>query len=122
MCGGSRTTTINIVITATKDNQYPPALSDGNNTSTGSGDEKFTTVVTGGTVVNFIKAGDITSIDNVFYSGENKVFSSGPNQQKDGSWQGVIANLPNGTEEAYTIVYTVAGNQYKQDPKIRVNQ
>lgn len=122
MCGGSSTTTINIVITATKDDQFPPTLSDGNNTSTGSGDNDFTTNVKTGTVVNFTKAGDISSIDGIFFTGGTNVFSTGPTMQRDGSWQGTIGSFGDNLEEVYTIVYTIAGNQYKQDPKLRLNQ
>ena len=124
MCGGPTTHTITVSATTSK--PKPPTITDdeGNVGSTQSGNQGLTTMVSNGNIVKWVKAGNITSIDNVYYSGESNVFASGPMKKPDGSWQGVIGNFASGTEEEYTIQYTVAGapdNPYTQDPKLKMH-
>lgn len=124
MCG--KPTTHTITVSATTGNPAPPTISDdeGNRGNTLTGDRDLTTQVSNGNIVKWVKGGDIASIDSVVYTGGSNLFASGPSQNKDGSWQGVIGNLPSGTEEEYTIRYTVngaTGNPYSQDPKLRMH-
>lgn len=122
MCGGT-SPTVTILIGATSNTPYPPAITDGTNiSSTEEGDTDFTTGVTSGTNVIFKKTGAISAITAINYTGNTNLFSSGPTLQADGTWKGVIGNMQAGSIETYSISYMVDGNTYTQDPKIEINQ
>ena len=123
MCGK---TTHTITVSATTSKPEPPTITDdeGNVGSTQTGNRNLATLVSKGNIVKWVKGGDIATIENVYYSGESNVFLSGPKQNQDGSWQGVIGDFEPNTEEEYTIDYTVTGapnNPYSQDPKLRMH-
>lgn len=122
MCGsGPSTTTITITFSATKDNPFPPTISDGvHSSNTGPGDTAFVTSVKRGNNVVFKKDGDISSFTCLKATSGN-VFSDPPAPQPNGSWQGVIGNFGDNTEESYSITYVVNGTSYTQDPKLQIN-
>ena len=121
MCGGPTVHTI--TISATNANPSPPTLSDekGLTSSTSEGDKNFTTQVANGQVVKWVKAGDITAINAITKDGGTNLFQSGPAQQADGSWMGVIGDFPSTSDESYSIQYTVNGTLYTQDPRLKMN-
>jgi hypothetical protein len=117
-------TTHYVYVNATNNDPFPPHLSDDENhsASTADGDKNMTTDVGPGDTVIWSKSGDITSLDNVFESGNgNDLFSTDPALQANGTWQGVIGTLEGDNIETYSITYTVNGQSHTQDPKISGN-
>jgi hypothetical protein len=122
MCGGGGNQTFTIIFTATKENQFPPVINDGANISNPGSDDNFVTDVTLGSTIIFRAGGDITSIDGITVEAGGNVFSDGPKKQDDGTWQGTIENSSSVLESGYSLTYTIAGEQYTQDPKLRIKQ
>lgn len=109
-----------ITIKATAAQPFPPILSDGTETSngTGTGDKAFTTEVNSNEEITFQISSDrdnviknITSISH-----DPKIFLQQPTKNDDGTWQATAADNP-ATEGAYSISYLV---ECKQDPKIKI--
>ncbi len=112
-----------VTVSATTANPFPPSLSDdeGNNANTGPGDAAMTTLVGPGDSVSWQRAGDVSSLDNIFEPTGTDLFIIDPSKEDDGTWVGIIGSMPPGSEEAYSITYSVAGvQQPTQDPKLRV--
>jgi hypothetical protein len=112
--------THHITVSATVSDPFPPSLSDdeGHLANTATGDDDMTTKVAPGDTVIWQKGENISSLDNIFESAGNDLFSIDPKQQPDGTWLGIIGSLPPCTEESYSITYKVGGNSYTQDPKL----
>lgn len=123
MCGPGPSTSVTIVVSATKTTPFPPTISDGTNVgSTESGDQNLITNVGSGYTVTIKMGGDISAISNIYPNdGSPNLFSKGPDLQADGTWVGVIGTFPKSSVESYSIDYTVDGTLYTQDPKIMVN-
>ena len=86
------------------------------------GDGSITTLVDpGDTVVWEIVSGSgITAINDIYKKeGSLSLFSTGPSADANGTWSGVISANAKG-EESYSIKYTVGGNQYVDDPQLKV--
>lgn len=109
-----------VTVSATIQNQFPPSLSDdeGHQADTADGDKNMATIVGPGDVITWQKGGNISSLDNVFKSAGTDLFIVDPSQEMDGTWVGIVGSLPSGTEEAYSITYTIQGNSHTQDPKL----
>ena len=110
-----------LTVGATIAQPFPPTLANdqGFTSITEPADQNTTTFVLPGEVMTWKPSGDITSIDNIIETGGENVFSVNPTKQKDGSWSGTIGAF-SGEEETYSIIYTVNGTSYTQDPRIRV--
>jgi hypothetical protein len=102
---------------------FPPTLADdkGNVSITEPADQDMTTMVSPGDIMIWQKSGDISSIVAITETGGVDVFSINPAQQADGSWQATVGTMPSGSEETYSITYTIGGVTYTQDPKLRMN-
>ena len=112
---------IKITVSATTANPFPPSLSDGTNTSTGLGDENFTTDVSAGDKVQFLVGENVTKITAITETVGN-LFSQDPSAANN--WTGVVKGSKPGTIADYSISYDVSGapnNPYTQDPKLRMN-
>ena len=113
--------TINITISATTTDPYPPTLTDPTHSSnTEPGDIDFTTKVGPGDHVQFLIGGDITAITAIPETAGN-LFSRNPLATND--WNGIIKGSRNNPNSTYSISYTVAGHTdtYTQDPKLTMN-
>jgi hypothetical protein len=122
MSNGNKPTTHTITVSATIKDPFPPALSDdeGHSANTQSGDQTFTTLVSPGDIVIWQKGGNISSLDNVFETSGNDLFSSDPVKQNNGTWKGTIGSLASGTEESYSITYSLGGLSHTQDPRLKM--
>lgn len=111
-----------VTVSATVAVPEPLTLSDdeGHQANTGPGDAAMTTIVGPGDTMTWKKAGNISSLDNIFEkTGTNSdLFIIDPSQENDGTWVGIVGSMPSGTDEAYSISYQVAGNPYTQDPRL----
>lgn len=112
-----------VTVSATTANPFPPSLSDdeGHQADTAEGDKNMTTLVGPGDSVTWAKGGNISSLDNVFETNGVDLFIVDPSQENNGTWIGIVGSLPPGTEEEYSITYTVQGKSYTQDPRLRMN-
>ena len=122
MCGGGPTVHT-ITISASNANPKPPTLTDekGLTSSTDEGDRNFTTLVSNGQLVKWVKGGDVTDITGINQESGSNLFTAGPAKQSDGSWLGTIGNLAANSQESYSISYTVNGQNYTQDPKLKMH-
>ena len=128
-----------ITISATTDNPTPLTISDdqGHSSSTHSGDASLTTEFTAkGDDVLFVidPNSDITSIDRIDVSPLHilgvsiTLFSALPRPSNDGTtnWYGQLLkqsdNWHGEVTEKYSITYTVNGQSYTEDPRIRIKQ
>jgi type II secretory pathway pseudopilin PulG len=120
---GESTEAHTVTVSATIQNQFPPSLSDdeGHQADTADGDKNMATLVGPGDVVTWQKGGNISSLDNVFETGGTDFFIVNPSQENNGTWVGIVGSLPSGTEEEYSITYTIQGNSYTQDPRLKMN-
>ena len=114
-----------LIISATTANPFPPSIDlNGFVSITEGADADQTTEVREGDTVVWKFAGDINAFKKIKDTSVPKkdLFSSGPSEQADGSWSGVIGDFPEGTTESYSIKYQVTGhnNPYIQDPKLRM--
>ena len=125
MSGGNNnptTATHTITVSATIADPFPPALSDdeGHQAHTGVGDAAMTTSVGAGDTVIWVKGGNISSLDGIVETAGTDLFSTNPAKQPNGTWKGIVGSLPSGTEESYSISYTVGGLSHTQDPKLQM--
>lgn len=124
MSGGNSTTptTHTITVSATIADPAPPTLSDdeGHNAHTAAGDAAMTTTVGPGDTVIWVKGGNISSLDDIVETAGTDLFSTNPAKQANGTWQGIVGALASGTEESYSISYTVGGLSHTQDPKLQM--
>jgi len=111
-----------ITVSATIQDQFPPNLSDdeGHQADTADGDKNMVTLVGPGDVITWQKGGNISSLDNVFETAGTDLFIVDPSQENNGTWVGIVGSLPAGTEEDYSITYTIQNNSYTQDPRIQI--
>ena len=113
-----------ITVSATIQQKFPPSLSDdeGHQADSAEGDKNMATLVGPGDVVTWQKGGNVSSLDNIFEPTGTDLFIVDPSQENNGKWVGIVGSLPSGAEEAYSITYTVGGEQQPtQDPKIRMH-
>lgn len=123
MCNTPTTTTHTISVSATIADPFPPTLSDdeGHGAHNELGDQNFTTLVNAGDTIIWQKGGNISSLDAITETGGSDLFSTNPARQPNGTWKGIVGNLPSNTEEDYNIAYTVGGLSHTQDPKLKMN-
>ena len=62
----------------------------------------------------------IDSLDEIQSKGFS-VFEVRPSIQPDGSLTATIADLPDGSEEDYGIMYSINNSSYVHDPKIQIH-
>lgn len=114
--------TINITVSATTAQPWPPTLTDPTHSSdTEPGDIAFTTAVSAGDRVQFLTGGNVTAIACISET-EGNIFSVNPSFAN--GWLGVIKGAAPGTIASYRIIYDVnneSNHPYSQDPKIEVH-
>ena len=112
-----------ITVSATIADPFPPSLSDdeGHHANTAVGDKGMTTLVSPGDSVTWQKAGNISSLENIFEPTGTDLFIIDPSQENNKTWVGIIGSLPPDSEESYSITYKIGGQIHTQDPKLRMN-
>jgi hypothetical protein len=112
-----------IYVRATKEKPSPPIIYDdeGNFGETEETDKELTTNLGPGDTVVWVKKGDVEKIDKIDVNSGQDIFIVDPEPQDDGTWQATtVGDLQPGATCEYLINYTVDGQPYSQDPKIRL--